>query len=280
LQLPACLILSLALLWPARLAAGALDSVPFELCGGHLVVVRGSVGTLERVRFLVDTGTTRTVVDNGIVKKLRLKRQPGTRPFAALNGSGKAYALVLPSLQFGPTRVDRMSSLATDLSRISGCGRIDGIVGLDLLRLRSFDLDYRSRRITFDAIPEPRWTIPFQTLAPLLSVDVTIGGQPVRLMVDTAAAGLVLFPRRLPSRLAHPGLPHTRTIPTATGPTTVGEGDVSDVRLGPTRWPGRAALVDVSSEVYHGLEGVLGGMPRAVGRVTFDFQGNRFGWEE
>lgn len=261
-------------------AADPPSGLDFELCQDHLVVIEGSVGRMEDLRFLVDTGATRTRIDDRVARHLGLGLVGPPRPFAALSGRGHAYGVVLPSIQFGPIRVGRVSSLATDLPDIFGCGRVDAILGSDLLRQRSFEIDYKRRRLTFGRVPDQRPSLPLATVVPLLSVEVTIDGRPFRLMLDTAASNVVLYPNRLRARLPKFRIRGRKEVSLATGRSTVTEVDLPDVRLGSTPWPGRAYLVDVTSEAYDGVDGVLGGAGAALERMAFDFETSRLRWRE
>lgn len=57
---------------PAEGQSKRQDS-PFELYHGYLIVVRGSVGNLENLSFVVDAGAYHSVVDQWIAHKLGLK---------------------------------------------------------------------------------------------------------------------------------------------------------------------------------------------------------------
>ena len=48
------------------------NEVPFKLCRGYAIVVRGSVGNLKNLNFLVDTGAVPSVLDERIAQKLHL----------------------------------------------------------------------------------------------------------------------------------------------------------------------------------------------------------------
>src|SRR5271167_1290804 len=52
---------------PARSSA-----IPFRLAGGALIEVEGGIGQLEGLKFIIDTGTTQSVVDHKIVDRLAL----------------------------------------------------------------------------------------------------------------------------------------------------------------------------------------------------------------
>ncbi|HEY2941897.1 MAG TPA: aspartyl protease family protein [Vicinamibacteria bacterium] len=273
----ACLLVPI----PSFAADEAPPELPFDLGAGNFLLVRGSIGRLERLRFLIDTGATRTLIDKRIARKLGLTLVPRTGQLWALDHAGEAWQTVVPSLQFGPIRIESASGLVADLSGFRGLGPIDAVIGLDLLRQGSFQIDYGSRRITFGPLPDSTESVSFQTLSPLLSVDATIERRPVRLMVDTAGSRLILFSDRMGSRLPRFRYRGRTSILGALGTSRVDSIDLADVRLGETTVPGGdAVLLDGAAAPYAGLDGVLGALSRSLKRVGFDFARNRLQWEK
>ena len=51
--------------------------MPFELVSGFLVVVDGQIGNQDGLKFILDTGTTHSVIDRKLVDRLRLQRRQG-----------------------------------------------------------------------------------------------------------------------------------------------------------------------------------------------------------
>jgi hypothetical protein len=47
-------------------------SIAMKLRDGFLVVAKGSIGPLNDLTFLLDTGTSRTLIDSHVSKKLQL----------------------------------------------------------------------------------------------------------------------------------------------------------------------------------------------------------------
>jgi hypothetical protein len=48
----------------------ARAGLPFKLSDGLLIVVEGRIGTLGKLKFILDTGATRSVVDRKVADKL------------------------------------------------------------------------------------------------------------------------------------------------------------------------------------------------------------------
>jgi predicted aspartyl protease len=256
------------------------SELPFRLYQDHLIVVKGSIGGSERLEFLIDTGATQTLVDLKIAKKLRLEITEGVELESFKNS--QARKTVVPELRFGPVVIRSARVLAADLSFFSWCGTgIDAIIGLDVLRLSSFSVDYASRRITFGPVADSASTVDFQAVAPLLIVDLKIGSQIARLMVDTGAPRLTLFPDRMQSRLPGFLLKGARTAQSPGGMSQVRDVELAAIRLGPTEWLHVLAfLADVPASSFQDFDGVLAPSSLAVKSIDFDFQRNRLSWEK
>src|SRR5579875_1310903 len=78
----------------------AEGAVRFDLYYGSMMVVRGSIGTVGNLNFLVDTGVSSTVVDTRLARKLDLPEMPIS--IAVLGGNAQGGEAVLPTLKLGP----------------------------------------------------------------------------------------------------------------------------------------------------------------------------------
>src|SRR5215475_9692076 len=114
---------------------------------------------------------------------------------------------VLPSMQIGTLRAESLPVLIRDLGFLQkDLGiRIDGIIGLDVLSLRNFSIDYTTKRIVFGAASVSGFSVPLQSTAPWLTVRMEVDGVSVYLLLDTAASRIILFQSRIRNRL--PELP-------------------------------------------------------------------------
>src|SRR5277367_6826339 len=127
--------------------------LPFRVYGENMIVVEGEIGTLQHLRFLIDTGTPQTLVDQGIATQLGLPVRP-TRllHFGTSVPAGRA---MIPVIRYGPIGVTNLEVGTADLSFTGTFGtHLDAIIGVDLLRLNSFSVDFRAKTISFGT-PEP-----------------------------------------------------------------------------------------------------------------------------
>ena len=108
----------------------------------------------------------------------------------------------IPEMQLGPIRKRDVPAIVRDLSyfkRDYGLA-IAAIVGLDVLGQFSFRLDYNKGRLFFGSVAAEGIAVPAGSGWPLVVVNAEMGKQKLRLLVDTGAAGLILFGKRVDTR--------------------------------------------------------------------------------
>jgi hypothetical protein len=240
-------------------------------------VVKGSIGKLKNLSFVVDTGSYRSVLDDRIARKLHLKSAGSVEAFAP-NHVVPMDSVLVPELSWGGETISSLSALVFDLSLISRYMGIheDMVVGLDVLRQASFQVDFKGRRIHLGGDQKPEISIPFVPNVPYLMVAITIDGHPERLLLATGADGLAVFADRLPNdsqplrtvgvgRDVSGSVPFTRLT-------------VKKVLLGNTIVCG-APIFSISAMPESRYDGFLA--PRILGasKIYFDFERRRFGWD-
>jgi predicted aspartyl protease len=175
----------------------AWEAVPFTLHRDHIVLVKASVGSLRNLVFVVDTGTTRTVLDLAVVRKLGLA---GTADrITVFDREMAAERVLLPALHAGPLQASDIPVLATDfapLARALGL-RPAGILGMDVLGQACLRIDFRERKLLVGTQPALRESSSLHVRPPLVTVEGSFGGRAIRLLVDTGANAVVLFPSAL-----------------------------------------------------------------------------------
>jgi predicted aspartyl protease len=171
--------------------------IPIQLYRDYLVVVEGSIGNLEKLTFIIDTGAYPSMIDQRIATALGLRETDGK--VALVNQNVRTKLTTLPFVGVGPTRVESVPVLVQDLSSIEKRlgRRIDAVVGLDVLGKNSFSIDYRTKRLRFGPVEQTRSTVAFEVSTPFIIVEARLHGRPVRLMVDTGASALMLFQSHL-----------------------------------------------------------------------------------
>lgn len=246
---------------------------------GHLAVVNGSIGTLHSLRFLLDTGTTHTLIDHKIAKALNLS----LRPARALS-FGKAISVncaELTEISFGPVHAANLEVLVADLRAFGAAGiTVDVVVGLDLLTKKSFRLDLAKKLLVFgeDSTIDSR-SVPLRTDAFSLLVQLELDGRPVSMILDTGSTGVTFYQgsiENLPSGRAS----STGTfLFTAGGPLLSNLALVPRLRLGSQDLDRRVFLVpSPRSPVQPDIAGYLGMDVLGAKEITFDFVHNQLRW--
>jgi predicted aspartyl protease len=256
--------------------------IPFKLYLNYLILAKGSLGALEQLNFLIDTGANTSAVNRRIAKKLGLKGV--SAKLALFDQRVDIEKVVLPSIQLGPIRVESLQGLIQDLSPVeSFLGiRIDAVVGFDVLSRESFVINYESKRIIFGPIEPSPLSVPIHTGPVTFTVELLVQGKPVHLVVDTGTAGLLLFECQLPDGL--------RLLPTRGVKrlfNSVGtESELKEVwlletRLGVADFGVERALL-VNDDVTRGrsFDGLVGPASLGLKWIAFDFERRRFGWRK
>jgi predicted aspartyl protease len=253
--------------------------IPFELYNSNLVIVKATVGSARNVNMILDTGTSPSQISKAVADRLNLPGKEET--LLTLKGSIPARSVVLPHIEIGPLHAESVRVLVQNLDfmeRSLGMS-LGGIIGLDVLSKESFTIDYHSRKITFGPIRESEKALPFATTLPFLSVRARIGGQELRLMVDSGTWGLLVYRDRLQVRREQLRLDANASISTAGGMTRV-SWLRAPVALGKDDLGMRdVAVTYADSDPQDEFDGLLGFARMGFRRVSFDFERGMFGWE-
>ena len=169
--------------------------------------------TRPTLKFILDTGSTISIVGQRIAQKLRL----GAHPAQSFNFDRNLQweTATVPEVQFGPIRAANVAVLVGDLARYSEfAGKADAIIGLDLLQLSNFTIDFGAGHLIFDPGPPKTYLAGGDPMTKCLIVELQVQDRPVHLMVDTGLQGILLYEERL--RRSVPGLRTSGSIKNAT----------------------------------------------------------------
>ena len=253
-----CSIALVAALWLAfgagpRAAEEGLRLLPFQLQGDGDIVVPVTIDGGGPFDFLLDTGSSRTIVSDATARRLGLQIVAQTLMVTPLGEAPQALA-PLNRVAMGagpPATVLAMIVPADALDR----GRdIDGIIGQDILARRSYTIDYERRHLAWHSastgelggarlpleLREGRLLVSLpqrqkdRTVWPFAS-PLPVGATTLHFIPDSGADGFVLFAR--PGR----ALPAVSALDTAGLRTLSGHRavrrvvidalDVGDIRL-------------------------------------------------
>jgi predicted aspartyl protease len=171
--------------------------LPVYLVNDYMVIVHGSIGGFEKRNLLIDTGANPTVITPDLAKKLHLSGS--TEQLQAVGHNMNSQVVSLPSLQVGPIQVQNLRVLVQDLTEFDkklGL-HLDGLVGLDVLAHSSFRIDYHAKKMIFGAVPPLPFAAPIRWTGYMACIDAHVDSHIVALLLDTGAADIMLFSRRI-----------------------------------------------------------------------------------
>jgi hypothetical protein len=226
---------------------------------------------------MLDTGSTNSVLRSGLADGQSFVRR--TTRIVNLEQVLTQDLAEVPDFELGALRIAHLSMMLNDLTHLKVHG-IDGIIGLDVLRLRSFSIDFARRRITFGSSPTLRSSVMMELNKAYLAVDVQLLDRPVRLLLDSGVSTILLYRDRLGNRP-----PELRVERRIRGTSLGGATSLEVVMLPPIKLKGtslnrHAVLLRNSPAGFlPGLAGYLSLNALGAQRTTFDFEKNIFSWE-
>ena len=196
--------------WGASLAAAPLRdpshhsdrsiprvTIPVKVYRGFLVVAEGQFGgELARQNFIIDTGTSPSILNLGVARHLGLPLSQAR--LSAIGRQSETFAATVPEIRLGPLHAISVEILATDLSAVEHDLNlpIAGILGMDVLGKSSFRLDYGNQLIEFGDVAPVGIPVNLSTRADLPIAEIKVGGKLLHLLVDTGSDRLVFFGAR------------------------------------------------------------------------------------
>ena len=185
---------------PASEAQAA--EIPFKFVNGHLIhliSVRGSIGSRANLQFLLDFGTTYTLLDRTLAKELERGASLDVAHFA---NSIRASEVVLPELVVGNAVAHDFHVYVMDISEMPGVpSGVAGVIGMDFLERQNVTMDFGEMKIKF--LPQMEKNVAGEHSAPLAkrsvgyAVDAEWRGQPVKLILSTGVEVVTLDQDRL-----------------------------------------------------------------------------------
>ena len=194
---------------PALLQAHSYSSTDLRRLAGNFLTVSAIVNG-ERAEFLVDTGSTNTVIDRRLERRLGLSVRPSGKFVRGTLGSSRE--------RYGRARVDRMSVgnfqltrvpvIVFELSPTHGATakqniRVDGLFGARQMRLNAAVIDFHWQAIFMSRLPRRRELsdeiaaalgkrgfrrIPIRiTSTARFAVDAAVNGVATTLLIDSGA---------------------------------------------------------------------------------------------
>jgi len=253
--------------------------LPFRLSKGYLLQVEGQIGGRDHLRFILDTGATMSMIDRRIADALGVEYQP----VESFNFDRKLNwdQATIPGICFGPIEAKNITVLVGTMAKYSEFARdVDAVIGLDMLTLRNFTVDYRSRKLLFDAPIDPPRPTRDTALRNCMILKIYVQGHPIQLIVDTGFSGILLFEERL--RTSVPDIRMTRDIfdVTLDGRLRAKRTLLENVAIGAASRDVTVLLTKApAADTLPGIDGVIGIAALNAHRVHFDFARQSLNWE-
>jgi predicted aspartyl protease len=190
------------------------DIVSFRLCDHYLILVQTMVNGSGPYTFLVDTGTTRTVIDPELARQLHA-------PVIGKNSLTTVFDVRQdPMVRLAEVRLNEVSAFGMDAIvdqleqvKILAPG-VRGVLGEDFLSRFDILIDYKKRLLRFGEAAPAGERCRFETSGEYHGAPTSnrllirteflgVSGGKVRLQLDTGAKTLVLFPAHRDSFPSH-----------------------------------------------------------------------------
>lgn len=265
-----------SLLNGADIPSASSTTIPFELGFNFLVIVNGRVEGLDGLKFILDTGSSRTVIDENVAVRLRLPRRPGK--ITNFDRKIPVEWAEISELKAGPIRAVGATVIVTRLKDYSEFAQgIDGIIGLDLLsRGKKLSIDYENQIVSFEAAGgrdgEPAPSRAFV-------VPMAVQGVRLSLLVDTGLREVLLYKDRIQN-----SLPNITTQGEARS-AVIGRLHATQVNLSGlnTLEPEMVTTVFLIDRPENGnssgIDGYLGPSCLHARRIELDFASHRISWQ-
>jgi predicted aspartyl protease len=259
-------------------SSAANDEVPFELVSGYLVVVDGAIGPLHSLKFVLDTGATHSAISRKVADQLGLRRVTGK--VFNIDRTVKTEWTAMPEMELGPLRRSQVPVMVTDLDYFKSTGtHVDAVIGLDLLRQKSFSIDFATKKIRFGQMEAGRHSIPMVSDDIALRVEAEVNGRPIHMILDSGAPGPMMYEERLENRAVDYKIEEEDYGNRINGVLRVTRARVRRLQLGGrdidhtlflTHSPAKGEL--------DGVDGFLGLTALKARRINFDFVTNTLSW--
>ena len=232
--------------------------LPFRLLDGYLIVVEGRIGEQEHLKFALDTGATFSVLKTTLARPEFVRR--AARRVVNLERVMDQGMIEVSDVQLGPIRIAALPMMLNTLNYLgSGAASVDAVIGLDVLRLKSFTIDFGRKRILLGQATALRSSAPLEMTTSYISVEVRSYARPLRLIVDSGVRSILLYHDRIADRM-----PAMRSAGTIEAKSFGGESSLDLVTLPPVQLgrhdlDRRAVMSGRAPEaLWTGIDGYLG----------------------
>ena len=182
---------------PAAAPLATAEKTPFDLLEDGSIVVSVTIGGTGSHRFVIDTGSSRTVISTRLWQALRLPVVAKTLMVTPA-GRDDAYVVRLNGLAIEARPEVTVSAAVMQADRYAAGQQVDGLIGQDVLSTGVYTIDYGQRTIVWHSPAEVlrgvRLPLNVRDLRLLVSLPQFAGDpRPLSLIPDSGSDSLVLF---------------------------------------------------------------------------------------
>jgi predicted aspartyl protease len=237
-----------------------------------LVVAEGQFGgEIAHRNFIIDTGTSPSILDIGVARQLGLPLSKAK--LSAIGGLSETFAATVPEIRLGPLQAMSVPILVSDLSRVEHDLQVPiaGILGMDILGKCSFRLDYGNQLIEFGDVNPAGIPVNLSTPADLPIAEIKVDGKILHLLVDTGSDRLVFFGARSAAEISQNTANSLSQGNSVAGTVPVRATSSLEFELNGEHFRRKAYFVpDTEEPLFDGLLGV-----RSMGFRVFSLDANR-----
>jgi len=253
--------------------------IPFQYTDGHMIVVHGSIGGRRNLQFVVDFGTTVTLLD----REFASTQQPAGETLQVTHFSNNITSaeVVVSQLELGTMIIPNFRAYLMDLSQVPAIPQgTAGVIGLDLLKKQSVMVDFVERRLVFGFQSDGEHHVPLVKCEVGYAVDAQWKGTPVKLALSTGVEVVTLDQERMRAKPIKLNTLKQGTLSTNFTVTPVSYFETKDMRLSDLKLQGTGVLRKMSWP-YAGdeLDGFLPLLALNADRVIVDFDRGVLSWE-
>lgn len=265
---------ALIVFWLTTLPAAAAASdatTPFELLDDGSIVVGVTIGGTSSYRFLVDTGSSRTVISPRLWRALRA---PAVAQTIVVTPAGResAYIVRIEALAIANQPARRVDAAVLKADRHAGGLPVDGLIGQDVLSPLVYTIDYDARLIVWHSakasMPGVRLPLTVRDNRVLVSLaQRDHDAAPLALIPDSGSDRLVLF-AHVTDRLRMTPV-DSGVLSSLAGSRSVRRVQLQEMVIGPARFERPLAVIVESEEPVDAMgDGLL--PLHLFARVTFN----------
>lgn len=259
------------------------DEVPFKLVQGFAIVIRGEIGSVHDLDFLLDTGAVPSVLGQRTASQMGIRGALGS--LTLLNKDSQAEYVTVEEVQLGWIRAARLPMVVVDLAHLEQRlgTRIDAIIGLSTFAGQDISIDYKHRKITRGLSGLAQHSVAVETFsaagAPYWVLPITLGGEGFRVLLDTGANDLGLFAPRT-SRSFKLVMNETIAHESATGEQRAIALPPMTLVLSDGKFKNQSAVVvGEPPAALREIDGVLGPTALGITRIELDWKQKCLRWD-